>query len=41
MRKPKVNFNLRWLNIDLWGNLKFSKSIEKLSKKYIYPKPRS
>ena len=41
MRKPKVNFNLRWVKADLWGSFKFSKPIEKLLKKYIIPEQRS
>lgn len=41
MRKPKVNLILRWVKADLWGNLKLSKPIENLSKKYIVPEQRS
>lgn len=41
MRKPKVNFSLRWLNVDFWGDFKLTKPIEKLLKVYMFPEQRS
>jgi hypothetical protein len=41
MRKPKVNFKLRWVKADFWGNFKLSKPLENLLKKYIFPEQRS